>query len=708
MSKYTSISTKYPGALINWAGHRDGGVRKPFHPESGRPTGVRIHTPLLERLKVWSKSLASGDSEAPSVILLVGGPGNGKTDAVESCIEFLDDSFSSAGKLSKAFTKQFNVQEGSLPPRKAIVNLKGAGIDVPTHLSGKLVLVQDATEGDPASGRDAEDLLLEDLDNLLRQKRKDIYLCCVNRGILAHSAVLSEGSSINKQTRSLLNQITAAATSGPTSPRCWPLEDFEQIAVWPMDVESLVESPPGSDELPVAHQILNIALDEASWAPECDNGDHCPFCQNRKLLSKPGKIEALVSLLRYYEFGSGKRWTFRDLFSLVPYLLVGDYTELVVDGSPMPPCEWTASKIGQLRAAGPEEKKQTVRLELVSRLYYHRLFARWPYFGKGEIRKARAVLNSPAEGFGQGIRISKGFFSYLSQTSSRTRMSSGDIPSRMSGSFCELLDPALSPPGSGILNKEGERVSAGDIEDRFSLSIGDGLKLVSRQLVPLERELLKSLASADEALVDENFKRTQYKQVQILRSTVRQFSARLAKRSIASRESVCKDVEHFENYNEALSVPGKLSLVRKQLKKLLHDERNRFRASLVTTFGQPVAKGSRDITLLTPAIQIKDFPQANKNGRPPEPVPYFRVDDHIVPVTFQLFKALSEVVDGLHDASLPSEIFALLNGIKSLAAGNIVRNNDVLSDDSVIKIGNTGLYLEFDGAEFFLREEAQA
>lgn len=45
------------------------------------------------------------------------------------------------------------------------------------------------------------------------------------------------------------------------------------------------------------------------------------------------------------------------------------------------------------------------------------------------------------------------------------------------------------------------------------------------------------------------------------------------------------------------------------------------------------------------------------------------------------------MVDGLHDASLPSEIFAQLNSIRSLVAGTIARDLDSLSEDSSIRFG---------------------
>ena len=64
--------TTYPQDLLKWAGHRSGGVKKPFRRSSGRPAGKRFQTPLSNRLLGWAKDYVNGE-DVPSSILLVGG-----------------------------------------------------------------------------------------------------------------------------------------------------------------------------------------------------------------------------------------------------------------------------------------------------------------------------------------------------------------------------------------------------------------------------------------------------------------------------------------------------------------------------------------------------------------------------------------------------------------------------------------------------------
>ena len=100
------MELKYPAALVDWAGHGQGGVRQPFAEGSGRPTGEQIVTPLVRRLRDWASAIASGE-KAPRIILLVGGPGNGKTDAIEGCITDLDEALGDHGALCDAFRSAF-------------------------------------------------------------------------------------------------------------------------------------------------------------------------------------------------------------------------------------------------------------------------------------------------------------------------------------------------------------------------------------------------------------------------------------------------------------------------------------------------------------------------------------------------------------------------------------------------------------------------
>lgn len=697
----------FPDGLIRWSGHRDGGVRRPFNRSSGRPTGEQIETPLVRRLRGWVERLLSGEP-VPRALLLVGGPGNGKTDAVEGCIESLDEALGAAGELFTRFGSRYKVREGELPPRKVVVELSGFPNSKSLGSQTSLSLVQDATEGDPTQGSSAEQLLLDDLEDLLDRDRPGLFLCCVNRGILARVASLAVGSAKHAETARLLTSITEAVTSGPRSPSCWPLDEFEHVAVWPMDVESLVEAGSSSEGLSVAHQIFAAALAEEKWKEPCELGSRCPFCQNRKLLSRKGALDALVQLLHFYELASGKRWTFRDLFSFVAYLLVGDYSELEIKGRRVSPCEWSAAQIRLAREgkAGSVERDRAPFL-LMSRLYHHRLFPRWPSFERGDHRSAKRELFKDKY-TDEGLLHAQAFFRFAARSGDLAAKASGDVPDRIRDSVGPALDPALSTGGSVLISRPGEEVSIAEIESRFSLSVRDGLDLVSTQIETLERDVLERLGAADESLVEDKFPRNRTRQARLLQTTLRQFAARVVKRSLGCRRGICRDVESYRAYVDAVQSSDALNDVRKELRRLLHDSNNRFRAGLATTFGQPVAERSRDVALVLPKmVTVRPVMPPEGEGRPSSALPYLLVEGHYVALTFDLFRALNEVCDGLHGASLPAEIYSLLDRVKSLVSGQVVRDPQVLNDDPTIVLGSSRDTIEYVGGRFEFSRSAE-
>jgi len=698
----------FPDGLIRWSGHRDGGVRRPFHSASGRPTGDQIETPLVRRLQNWVRSIAQGDS-VPRALLLVGGPGNGKTDAVEGCIESLDRAIQAGGALVRQFEQAYHVGEGELPPRKVVVDL--AGLPIARHIDRytSLSLVQDATEGDPALGRTAEQLLLDDLQTLLDPQRPELHLCCVNRGILARVASLTLASGTSAAVAALLTAITESVTSGPMSPRCWPLEGHDHIAVWPMDVESLVDVGSSDGGQSVAHKIFAIALDESKWKKPCEAGSRCPFCQNRKLLIRKGALDSLIELLHFYELASGKRWTFRDLFSLVSYLLVGDFSELEIKGRRVAPCEWAAiqHRIAREGKPGTLERDRAPYL-LMSRLYQHRLIPRWPSFERGEYRAAKRELFRDKYD-DEGLSAAKGFFRFTARAADLAAKASGDVPDRIRGSVGRALDPALATGPIAIMSRGGEEVSIAEIESRFSLSIRDGMILVGNQIETLERDVLDRLRVADESLVEDRFPRNRIRQARLLQTTLRQFAARLVKRSLGTRRGACQNVEAYRQYVRATRQADALNDTRKELRRLLHDSNNRFRAGLATTFGQPVAERSRDVALLLPKmVSVRPVMPRREDGRPSDPLPYLVVEGHYVALTFDLFSALNEVCRGLHEASLPGEIYSLLDRVKSLVSGHVVRDPQVLNDDPIIVLGSSRDVIEYVGGRFQFTRGHQA
>lgn len=344
--------TRFPNDLIDWAGHHSGGVKRLFDDNSGRSGKALLKTNLLSKLQAWAGLIANDNSACPRVVLLVGGPGNGKTEAIESTIRWLDESLECGGRLVDSLVRAFHPITG-LVPRVVQVD---AGVLAQSSRELRLSIVQDASGVVGREGSSAASLLIEELNDLVAGDESRVYLCCVNRGVLDDALIQALDNKLDAP-RIVLEAITRAVSLASDAPSCWPLEGYPNIAVWPMDAESLLVNPAGEAISPAA-TLLRQATEPNDWpvSGSCVAGDRCPFCHSQLLLSREGPQEALLRILRWNELGSGKRWSFRDLFSLTSYLLAG-YRPAGVDqqGSP---CEW-AAKLVDLDRGVAEAKKPT-------------------------------------------------------------------------------------------------------------------------------------------------------------------------------------------------------------------------------------------------------------------------------------------------------------------------------------------------------------
>jgi hypothetical protein len=693
----SSHTSDFPEGLLLWAGHRDGGVKKPFRKGTGRPAGARIQTPLLLRLAAWAKRLATGEA-VPTAILLVGGPGNGKTDAVDGLVEDLDHALDLGGKLFDTFGAAYAGGNAANPPRCVEVDLRLLLVDPPTHLRRTVKIVQDATEADPKlhPGKSAQTLLLEDLENVAENTDGNIYICCVNRGKLAEAYTEAHKKAAKRLTLGLLTEVMGAVTSSPYAKSCWPLDDFPWVAAWPMDIDSLVETQTPNDEDAVIHQILRHALAEDKWPQACPAGELCPFCTNRRMLSQPGALDQVADVLRAYELSSGKRWTFRDLYSLVPYMLVGDEEGLVIDGRRLRPCEWAARQIEFIDSPKKSESASSARAlyELSGRLYWHRLFPLWPKLSSRKFSEARRIIKP----LHADLCYVDDLFRYLSWPN---RGKTAESVARLVGdSFCRLLDPADADPAGTISIATTRNYTIKEIDEFFSVSVAQGLKVVIRRLPALEREVLKRLSRGDDALGTDAVSSLDRGKAELLQRSVRLFASRFVKRSLGMQNGMYANREELRNYKQALRDPKSMRRVQNQLKGLINDQdRNLFIVPLMTTFAQPIPPRRRSVTLETSSVKVLPW-LLQDTERPASPIAYLKVEGDPVPVTFALYTALQRLSLGMHPGSLSDEVFALVDRVRARVAGRVVRDPDALLDDAVIVLAPTREQIRYIGDGF--------
>lgn len=688
----------FPDRLVDWAGHRSGGVRKLFHDQDSRPSGTLIRTGLLERLESWVLDLISGKPATPRVVLLVGGPGNGKTEAIEACIRRLDEASGLQGSLVEAVSAQFSAGTGRPVPRLASFDL---GKLTNGQVNLQLEVVQDASvEDTERPDNNPPQLLLSDLDEYVLTNKPNVYIACVNRGVLDDAFSASIDSARERES-ALLAQIIRSVGLTWDVPPCWPLEGYPGIAVWPMDVESLLVPTAAGDVAP-ARRLLDIATNEASWPAlgTCNAGDHCPHCNSRAWLGDIRRRTSLLKLLHWYELASGKRWSFRDLGSLLSFLLAGG--QGYEHGRAVSPCETAARLVALDAAVGTRRTPQALQALylLVASHYEHALFGKWP-------REPARLLRRDIKELGlENDATLMGLYHFLNR---RRHESIPSTLERQLENLCDLLDPAVADPDDFVQVSSRTVIRLREIDARFSQSVAEGLSFVGpyRALAPAETELLKRLAKADQILSDpslRNRRPTAAERVQLL---VREFSCRLVRRNIGVQAGMTRDARVLASFEQVIGGDEELlHRTVRQVEKLLN-EHDQFKTSLNTTFGEPLPPIARQAILTTQKQIVRPL------GKPPGSRPlaalrFLRVGNlgayQSVALTFELFKSVTELGNDLLPAVLPRTVVALLDATRARLSGRIVRDEELL-EGAEIRIGRRNEAIVRELGRFIVQRE---
>jgi len=690
-------NSSFPAALVDWAGHHSGGVKRLLDKDSGQPNRQLLRTNLLARLQDWAKRLSVESANIPRIVLLVGGPGNGKTEAIESTIHWLDSSLDCEGRLIDELSAEFHPSVGSAVPRLVSVN---AGRLAKINTSLSLDIVQDASATAGHEGSTASVLLIEELSRLLDAPSSKAYLCCVNRGVLDDALIHAIDNKLDKP-RAILEAVTRAVSLAYDSPTCWPLESFPSIAVWPMDAESLLVKPDNETSAP-AEILLGQATEPEMWPAKgtCIAGNKCPFCSSQAILAKDEHRTALLKILRWYELASSKRWSFRDLFSLTSYLLAGHHPAVhdpVGHTQQSTPCQWAANLIDLDQKAvtvkKPTRQALTAVFHLATSGYQHALFHRWDKSVATSLRRDIKELGLEKEVSTEGYRTLMGLVYFFAER--KDHYLPATIAHLLEG-LVDTLDPAFASPDIEVAVSGRSTIVLGDLDMRFSRSLAGGLEFIRKfQVLSLnEVELLKRLSNADVLLSTPTIRRKRPIAASRVQHVLRDFACRLVRRSICTRTAVVADSQILQAFQQVVEDNDKhqhLFEVVKQVKELLNTGKE-FEVSLTTTFGQPLPPRQRQATLIVPLRQVKMLAQ-NIEGRPRPPICYLGVGHgqsaQPIPLTYDLFKAVKELERGLSPASLPRTVVALLDTTKARLSGPIVRDEELI-DDAKIRIGSDG------------------
>jgi len=657
--------------LLTWHGHAAGGVHVPFQP---MPNPVRqvIETALVRRLRRLASEIAADAASQPRWVFLVGGPGNGKSETVQDFLTQLDTALGTGGGLVVALRDRFS-GPGVLPRKVEIVpaNLTRGAAEFAAKV-GRLIVVQDATATQNAAGNAAEELAddLADLFTCPRTLPLPVFVCCANRGLLsrAMNEAVRMYNADNEVTRLLAHVIQASSLGHETlagRKRCWPLEleGDRRFACWPLDVESLLVTDQGTSPLDL---ILRQATDVAKWetagrCQDCTSRDICPFRQNAEWLRADEQRTNLLRLLRRGELARGQRWNFRDAFSLVAEMLIGQWSDFEPSTDP---CRWVHE-----HQAATGETADEIRniLALAIHLYPHAMFRR------GESSTAASkFLENHRSVTAQSQPLSHALISGLSTGDSHASSKPiRDILARDYG----RLDPAAFTP---INPKDPLRV----IEDAFCQSVEQGhgalrpfspARAEDRLLYLLERAekewdtLGRESATATDAVC-----------------LLRWISAVIAKRSAGIRNGYHALDKYLVEYEASLRDATQLSQIRDALQPLLGETVLRF--NMLEILGQPTAERQPLVGLIRPDPGICPVPappgDTGDTATPGHDVPCIEFTNlnYRIPLTFDFFRAIRLRKDGCAGSSLPASVRAAIDRVRHRIAGDLCRKDELFVD----------------------------
>jgi len=654
--------------LLSWHGHAAGGVHVPFQ-ERENPLGQVVETALIRRLRALATEIVASSSSRPRWIFLVGGPGNGKSETVQDFLVHLDSSLRVGGALEKALREKF--ARPGLLPRKVEIGPGdlASGVAEFTATCGRLVVVQDATATESAMGNAAKELA-EDLADLITGSQAPplpVFVVCANRGLL--SRAMNEAIRIfgnNNDVTQLLASVIQASSLGLETlagrKRCWPLEADDRFACWPLDVESLL---PGGDAASPFDLILDVATSTSLWeiagrCADCTSRTLCPFRQSSEWLRETSTRANLSTLLRHGELARGQKWNFRDAFSLVAELLVGQWSDFEPAGHP---CEWVHDRSAAATTNPPDAGSI---LALAMQVFPQAVFRRGHL--KHAARAFRALQTLPLHSQPLTREIISGL----------ARMGDGasvkPIRDTLERDYSRL-DPAIYTP-----QDPGHALRL--IEDSFCQSVEQGRSALQLATpCPSEDRLLALLEKAEE---EWNLLGRDSATAVLAVCLLRKIAGMIAKRSTGVRLGYHALDELLREYEASLRDPTRLAVVRGALQLLLGDAAPHF--NLLEILGQPTAEKQPLVSLQGPAPGIRTVPAPVATPSTPghdTPCIEFTAPAYRVPLTFEFFMALRLRKEGCAGSSLPSSVRAALDRIRHRLAGELCRADDLFLDGRV-------------------------
>ncbi|NGP75020.1 hypothetical protein G3570_00125 [Balneolaceae bacterium YR4-1] len=636
-----------------WAGHRESGVTVAFTKRT-KPDKHLVKTRLIKELGKLAQDVSHKKLSDRVGIFLLGGPGNGKTEALNYFFEVLSEQVSSNGDI-----KELLFKKGEDYKREINIDVS----EESDGLLGELKIIQDATVGNEGEG--AGHSFLNDLEWLTKEIPKKRFLfVCINRGILQDALqYVKLKNSYSSKVVNLLENINETQHVNPNPINSWPINDNKiqedvttspSLYVWPMERESVFNKPDEHTSSP-AQQALRLAYNEL----EVGNEKFVDF-----QLDHEGHIENLVELFKIYEVKTGRNISMREWFSLMVQAILGDEKR--------------------------KEQNNSVWLEAFQQ-YPSRLFPFYPDLSAIlEHQHILEVFKNETSGFLEGF--------FKDYQSNLPNIGNSEI-----GSVLESLEEELE---TGRAWEMDMKILGSDFSYRtFDRKVSTSIEYAEEYLINRKEDL--NLSEQDCKLFShfskasgilqtmEDTNKALAPHLSSLQNLLRKLFSLYAYRTLSVKNGICIHSESVNEYKTLCSKEGDLH--RRNLKNSFKDfflSNQKLSIDMARTFGQPLNTEREVLTLevssnFTVDIKIMHtenliqptkkmaFLVAKMNQSGEKSVP--------LPITYKLFNAMYQQLKGLDNAMVPREVHAQLERLGTEVSQKTLKNMGDFLDIITIK-----------------------
>jgi hypothetical protein len=630
----------YPFDFKKWFSSNIGGVRLPMNNKSGRPIGDQIiegNIHHLIREMIDNFVIKKGKF----LCVLVGGPGNGKTDLMEFASEVFFEKFqidSDEGRkvLQNGFEK--NNRKAKYEDKEFTLNL-----------------IQDASQRDPNADSPISSLF-NDFEEIFETDNV-LTLICINRGVLENTLSKSRLSSepISKY-KEIINKIHSYNNLQAVinDSKIWgDVIEGVNLFTWSMDFDTLFK-----ENQSINDNLIKELIEKSNCLKNFRSGDRLsPIESSKEFLSNKNKVYNLSRLLRHSEILNGKRFTYRELFSITAYLFHhSEKDEVAYENSIM-----LYEKL--------QEEELTEKFYILFSLYKKNTNYRFFNYFIEPKRQLIDICVRPYPNKQEGL---KQMFATLAKTDSNI----SEIPHFISSKGSSLFDPIYFDDNVfEFKNDKGEIFELKKIIDKILYNQILDCDMFTQILQPIEIELIKILEKIKDSYclnIDyDNFNPTQLNGVDLLKTYLNNLIVSIFKRSLLFSNFYIKDKELIKEYLDLVQNDSGpfISVLEESL-----TTQNRIENSLSTNIGQTAGELKNNVIEKSRIVEIESLPKPqNKMPSTDQIILTYSVrgksSPEIIVITYNLFKSIKKNEKHIFSACLDKN-YLLWQELKKIELSN--------------------------------------